>query len=414
MRLEGNEIVLFEKKDDCCGCGACMNECRKAAISLLRDDAGFLYPVIDEEKCIRCGLCKQVCSYQNHAIDFTPKMTYIAVTSSHDQLMQSASGGIFAAMATDILDRGGIVFGSAMLKENGCLNPQHISISSKKELYKIQGSKYAQSTIGFTYRETRKYLQSSKQVLFSGTPCQIAGLKGYLAKDYDNLITIDIICHGVPSAELFQDYISSLEGKLHGKILDFKFRDKSKGWGLCGKVIFQTQKGKIKEKIVYSTTSSYYDLFLNAATYRNNCYSCKYASTQRIGDITLGDYWGIDKVHPEVLTKNGGIFNERDGLSCVIINSEKGKAFFETLKSYILWVDSDIKNVARFNGQLNKPSYKNPERDIIMGLYEKLGYPGVEKYYKKKQGIRLYYHILVNYIPKSWRIYIKRTIKKRR
>ena len=205
--MSKDKIILFDDKKNCCACGACMNVCPKDAIRMEEDDYGFLYPQIDETKCVQCGACKKVCAYQNGSKLFEPKQVFVAVSKNKKQLLNSASGGVFAAVATKILKDGGVVFGATLDFENGHANPHHIKIENQKQLTKLQGSKYVQSAIGITYKQTKDYLKKGRIVLFSGTPCQISGLYEYLGKEYDNLYTIDVICHGVPNAKFFDDYL---------------------------------------------------------------------------------------------------------------------------------------------------------------------------------------------------------------
>ena len=243
MKREKLDIPnLFENKKDCCACGACLNICPKEAISLKQDEYGFLYPEIDEYLCIRCELCKKVCAFQNVEEDNVPISTFAAISKNRNQAKNSASGGIFAAIAQYVINNNGIVYGAAF---DDSWNVKHIGIEHIEDLIKLQGSKYTQSNTDTTFIEVKKMLALGKQVLYSGTPCQIAGLKKYLGKDYTNLITIDIICHGVPSNKMFKDYLSYLEAKNNAKIQNFKFRDKKTGWGINGSVVFLKQNKKV-------------------------------------------------------------------------------------------------------------------------------------------------------------------------
>lgn len=222
------EIVLYENKKDCCACGACLNVCPKGAISMKPDDQGFVYPEIDRDKCIECGGCKQVCKFRSSELR-TVKTVYASTIADDQQIMGAASGGMFTAAALSILKTGGVVFGAALTFDEGRANPHHIVIEDKIELWKLQGSKYVHSAVGDTYHQAKMYLAQGRNVLYSGTPCQIAGLKSYLGKEYDNLYTMDLICHGVPSADFFDGYIQQLNKKYHGKITHYCFRDKAKG-----------------------------------------------------------------------------------------------------------------------------------------------------------------------------------------
>lgn len=366
-------IELFKSKKDCCGCAACMNICPIHAIMMKADEDGFIFPEINRDLCTECGLCKKVCAFQNIPImENEPTATYAAINKNKELLSTSASGGIFGALASIVLGKKGVVFGCAY---NEDMELNHISVDGLLDIKKIQGSKYVQSNINNTYTEARKYLKEGRWVLFTGTPCQIAGLKSYLGKNYDNLITADLICHGVPSLEFFRGYISYLENKLNGKIKDFKFRDKSRGWGLRAKIIYE-KRGTVREKFLLPIESYYYYYFLKGDVYRENCYECKYACGSREGDFTMGDYWGVDKAHPEIETKNG--------VSVLLVNSIKGMKLLPELKEYLNLAKSTFEQAREQNGQLNKPAAKSERREAIFKTYREGGYRTVaNKYYRK-------------------------------
>lgn len=406
-----SKINLFENKKDCCGCGACMNVCPKQAISMQEDEYGFLYPVIDDSLCVKCGCCKRACGYQNIIESASPIATYASSNNNDDQILKSASGGMFAAFAEKILKVGGIAFGASMETIDGKLTPMHLGITEENDLIKLQGSKYVQSYIGKTYSEAKNYLISGRMVLFSGTPCQIAGLKAFLKNDYENLLTVDIVCHGVPSTRFFQDYITVLEKNLGGTIVDFRFRDKTKGWGCTAKATVKGQSG-IKDKLIPCDLSSYYKLFLMSQIYRENCYFCKYASSHRPADLTIGDYWGIQQEHPELMANKGGILTEDKGISCIIINTRKGKKYIDAFKESLNIFDSTFEKVSKQNDQLNAPSRKGADREKILELYSSKGYGAVEDYFKKKTGIKIYYYRLKNMIPREMKKSMKKILGK--
>ena len=399
--MNKSKIILFNDKKDCCDCTACKSICPKDAIYMYLDEYGFEYPRIDIEKCISCGLCKKVCAFQNIKETDTPIKTYVAVAKDEKVLLDSASGGIFSAIAQNYLESDGVVFGAAFDEE---FNPMHIGITRSEDLYKLQGSKYVQSSIGNTYKETKQFLNEGKKVLFSGTPCQIAGLKGYLMKEYDNLLTIDIICHGVPSSRFFKDYLKILEEKLDGKIKEFKFRDKSMGWGLNGSVVYKNNN-VLKKMKIYGSESSYYHYFLNSSCYRENCYHCKYACENRPADITIGDYWGIEVAHPELLQNRK--VEEKKGVSVVIVNTLKGKIEVDKCDKFKKFI-SDFSKARIKNGQLNSPSKKDEKYLKVMNEYKNGGYIAVEKLYSKEVGIKRYKNRVKSIIPYNWKKIIKR------
>lgn len=355
------------------------------------DEYGFLYPEIDYKKCIRCGRCNKVCAYQTREENSTAKETYVAMGKDEDILRKSASGGIFATVATKVLEKGGVVAGCSLEQKGNILSPEHIMIESVDDLEKLQGSKYVQSSMGAIFKTIKEELEKSRLVLFSGTPCQVAALKNFLGnREYSNLFTIDIICHGTPSAKMFQDYLSELSRSVRGKIAGFKFRDKAEGWGLKGSVEYLDNKGRKKKKMIPVKLSSYYRTFLHSDTYRENCYSCKYAGPYRPGDLTIGDYWGIEKEHSEYLSSNGGSIDEKRGVSCILVNNEQGKRMLDEFGSELKLLPSSFEKAARQNEQLNNPSKKGNEREKVLELYKNGGYPAVESWYYRKLGIKRY------------------------
>jgi coenzyme F420-reducing hydrogenase beta subunit len=342
------------------------------------DADGFIYPVVDEGKCVHCGLCERVCKYRNGLPSQSEKEVY-AAASVCTNIRESASGGLFAAFAQAILRQEGAVYGCAMEYEEGQLWPRHICVTDEKDLIKLKGSKYVQSDMGNTYPDVRKRLESGQLVLFSGTPCQVAGLRGYLGREYDNLFAIDIICHGVPSGKLFRDYITFEEQKRKVKIRSFRFRDKSQGWKLHGAMTFDTGNTVYFEP----EDSSYYQMFLNSYTYRENCYSCPYASDHRPGDITIGDYWCVELVHPELLKENGGALDHEAGASCLIVNNPKGRQLLNTFGAGIEKWKSSYENASKYNRQLTAPSPQKPERKTVLSLCRE-DYGLADRWYRRR------------------------------
>ena len=254
-------MIELGNKTNCCGCGACISACPRQALTLCEDENGFVYPELDASLCIHCDRCSKVCAYQKRMPRGSKKTTYAAYTEGID-IRSSASGGIFAGLAKAVIEDGGIVFGSTLAYDNGCLTVHHLSIKEPGELQKLQGSKYVQSSIGNTYEEAKNLLDRGETVLFSGTPCQIDGLYGFLGRDYERLYTIDIICHGVPSEKMFRDYLAFEERKQGGKIIDYRFRDKSQGWKLFGKMSIEESSGKIRDVLFEPEESSFYQFLI--------------------------------------------------------------------------------------------------------------------------------------------------------
>lgn len=328
----------------CCGCRACEQLCPTKSIMIKEDKEGFLAPVVNEDNCNNCGLCLKRCAQVNYTkgkqTDNYPKV-YAAKINDKKLLKHSASGGFFTIIANYVLEQDGVVFGCAWSKE---LIAHHIMIDSKDKLHLLQGSKYVQSDTENTYCQVAECLKANRLVLYSGTPCQIGGLKTFLNKEYDNLITTDLVCHGVPSPRLFKKYIEWL-GKRYGeRIISYDFRNKERsGWGLMAKIKIKT-KTRIKIKFLSANLDPYYKAFLDAKTYRECCYKCKYANGDRVGDITIADYWGIEKSHPK--------FYSLDGVSLVLINSAIGKKIFDERLNQFKFIETDIEDARRENQNL--------------------------------------------------------------
>lgn len=394
--------ILFCDKKDCCGCCACMNICAHHAISMQEDQYGFLYPHIDSEACVNCGLCKMVCNYQNHDVEHIPLQTFAAKGKDSQLTRKSTSGGIFASIAKEFLEAGGYVCGASFDNE---WNVKHVIISKTDDLDKLQGSKYLQSCIGDSYAEVKKLLIKGEKVLFSGTPCQVDGLYGFLRKSYDNLTTIDIVCHGVPNSRMFHDYLKHLEKKNNGTISSFVFRDKELGWGCHGKVIFDTPSGK-KVKKQWESSTSYIYYFRGGWIYRENCYHCKYACEQRPADITLGDFWGIEKAHPEYLGKGG--WNEEDGLSLVVANTDKGHDWIKKSQRVVEYRSSTFDKASARNGNLKHPTKMPQTRGYILDTYKDGGWEALEVEFRKI-GWRRYSTQIKKMLPQKLKRFLKRT-----
>lgn len=382
MKEKRQYIDVINKKI-CSGCGACVGICPKKALSLSLDGRGNVYPKVNQEICVNCGLCANICNYKNiEKKQYSSKECYAAVSKNKSLLNSSSSGGAFSTIAKSFIEDGGIVCGCTMEYTNDKLRINHIIVESINDLYKIQGSKYSQSDITKVLPTIKKLLESQKKVLFSGTPCQIIGLKSYLKKDYNNLFTIDLVCHGAPNQKLFHDYINFLEKKKNISITNFIFRDKSKGWENIGKIEYVTKKGKYKKKVVFSNESSYFHFFEKGYFFRECCYNCKFAGFQHPADITIGDYWGIKNVHPELIEK----INIKAGVSCLIVNNSKGTELLDKYGQNIELYKSSIEKIKKYNSQLNFPHKKPEDSEYIYLKYTKDGYEAIEKEFQKKYG----------------------------
>ena len=319
--MNENHSIACLDKSKCYSCHSCVLSCPKNAIRMQETSEGFLYPDVNAE-CVHCGICVRACpALTPPAIDVFKKECYCAYLLDNEKRMQSTSGGVFSGLAEKIILDGGIVFGAAYDTD---LNVSQIAVDNLNDLQKLKGSKYVESYTGDSFKQVKLFLDKGRSVLYSGTPCMIAGLKTFLGKTYENLITVDIICHGVPSRKLFRKYLEWLGKKYRGKIIYYGFRDKDVGGWSCG----GKAKTKTKTKTIAGSCDPYYASFLRGETYRESCYTCPFANTQRIGDITLGDFWGVERFYPEI--------DRTKGVSCVIVNSCKGQAFFDSVKEILV------------------------------------------------------------------------------
>lgn len=304
---------------ECCGCHACFNVCPTGAIQMQADGEGFLYPNIDEEKCIHCGRCGQVCQMMNSqkSLHGNSREVYACMNRNLQERLHSSSGGIFLLLAEQIIAEGGVVFG-ALFDEN--LQVVHGKGGTVNECLKFTGSKYVQSTVGATFREVKRQLYAGKKVLFSGTPCQIHGLKLFLGRGYENLFTIDVVCHGVPSPAVLKRYTQEIEEKHHGKIQAVHFRTKTSGW----------KRYSISLDFSNGTTftqphdeSVYIKGFLNNLYLRPSCYQCKNREGNYFSDLTLADYWGVEIQDPDM--------DDDKGTSLVLIHTDQGRAMLDKI-----------------------------------------------------------------------------------
>jgi len=340
----------------CTGCGACTSICPIHAVSMECVDSGFRYPLIDVSKCTHCGLCVKKCPQllNNDFITETndKPLIYAGRIKDESALVNSTSGGAFFALAKSIIEDGGVVFGCAF---NEKLDSVHIGINSLNELSHLQGSKYVASDLKNTFFEVRDILKSNKPVLFSGTPCQIAGLRSFLTKDYEKLLTVDIVCHGNPSQKLFSLYILWLAKKWNTKILNYEFRSKrTSSWGAPQKATITTLKGI---KIIPAVLDPYFNAFVKGHTFRKSCYQCKYANSSRVGDITLADFWGIARFHPEMMSPKG--------TSLIWLSTDKGKHFFSKIQDSFYLCKSNVEFATAHNPHLSHPVKPSPIRDQI-------------------------------------------------
>lgn len=383
-------MIKVIKKSECCGCEACRQVCPKDCISMIVDKERFLYPKVEESKCIGCNACDSVCPVLNQDSPHIPIETLAAVNKDEDIRMESSSGGVFTALAEYVINKGGVVFGARFDND---LNVIHDYVESIEGLQKFRGSKYVQSQIGDTFKQAKTFLKENRLVLFSGTPCQIAGLKKYLRKDYDNLIAVDIVCHGVPSPMVWQKYIASLgprpTGAAAGKntvsslnespLVGVSFRDKRLGWKKFGfriplkagnkagqNSVSGSPISKQEELFQYHWDNDFMRAFLRNECLRPSCYDCPAKSGKSQSDITLGDFWGIQEIHPEI--------DDDKGTSLVLINTEKGQEIIESLNHKIHTCSEDYELALKSNSAIEHSVDIPLVRPLFMAICEKFGF----------------------------------------
>lgn len=342
-------MIEIKNKKDCCGCYACYNICPKECITMESDNEGFWYPKIDKNKCINCNLCEKVCPIINliKRAD-SKKIAYAAMNKDEQIRIKSSSGGIFSILAEYIIKNNGVVYGAGFDED---FNIKHKRILYSTDLDLLRGSKYVQSSIGDIYKQVKNDLESNKQVLFTGTPCQIEGLRSYLRKEYINLVTMDFICHGVPSPLVWKKYLEEMKKSKRENIKNIYFRNKDIGWKVFSlKIIFD-------EKVYINDLSN--DLFMKGflqdVYLRPSCYSCKFKKINRVSDITVADFWGIENI----LSK----MDDDKGTSLIVIHSEKGKQLFGELSEKMILNEVDLNEAIKYNPSMIKSVKYNEKRN---------------------------------------------------
>jgi len=335
-------MIILVDINKCSGCSACVNVCPFNCINMEEDHEGFQYPKVDKTKCKQCGLCQKVCPIINKQLsNYNPVLnTYACINNNEGERLSSSSGGVFSLLAKAILNQKGIVYGVAMTKD--CYGAEFVRVGDIHQLYQLKGSKYLQAVVGDAYRRAKSDLDNGLLVLFSGTGCQINGLKNFLKIDYDNLYCIDVICHGVPSPALWRKYVQTYERK-YGKLKHVNFRCKDNSWKDFG----------MKEDSLYISKDrdSFMQMFLNNYCLRPSCYQCV-AKAIKMSDMTIADFWGIEKIAPEM--------DDGKGASLVLIRTKKGICLFNQIISGLT-----VKEVLYEDGVRGNPSeYKSVKRPV--------------------------------------------------
>ena len=339
-------MIEITNRDNCCGCEACVQTCPRHCVRMEEDNEGFNYPKTDKSLCINCGLCESVCPMASHHEERAPLACFAAKNLNDEERFLSSSGGVFIRLAKQVLSKGGVVFGALFNEKWEVI---HSYTENPNELIRFMGSKYVQSRIGTSYLKVELFLKAGREVLFSGTPCQIAGLKSFLKREYDNLITIDVVCHGVPSPGIFRWYLyeeilKTINGRCKKRnnitniynipdknilsyiknveIKSIRFRDKNKGWKRYGisinfSIIDGNGKSNLIKRSIVFNKDLYMKGYLKNVYLRPSCYNCKFRCFKSESDVTLGDFWGIGHYFPQ--------FDDDKGTSIMFIHTSKIK-----------------------------------------------------------------------------------------
>lgn len=362
----------IQEKSKCNGCHACSAVCPKNCINMLVDEEGFWYPQVDKTQCMQCGLCEKICpiqSKENVGVEDSA-LAYAARHKDETIRLESSSGGVFTALATKVLGENGVVFGAAFDEK---FNVVHKYIEKTEELEQFRGSKYVQSKMGDAYVQAEAFLKQGKTVLFTGTPCQIEGLLSFLRKPYDNLITQDIICHGVPSPMVWKKYVEYRQAKANGaKPRKIAFRAKNEGWKRYSvSFIFDndTEYRKTLDK------DPMMQVFLKDLCLRPSCYDCAFKQKNRRSDITLADFWGIQNVLPEM--------DDDKGTSLVFAHTPKGQGILQEISDKVEIISINGDEAIKYNPAMIKPVKKPLNRETFFDTIRERDFVAVQKKFLK-------------------------------
>lgn len=331
-------MIKILDKAQCCGCTACINICPKNCIEMKEDNEGFLYPEVDKERCIQCGLCTKTCPIINKIDNMNNTIAVVSYYNNEKIRLKSSSGGLFSAIAEYILENNGIVFGAAF---DSNFHVKHIYIDKVEDLNFLRGSKYVQSNLEGIFKKVKEFISEEKKVLFSGTECQIEGLKKYLGSfDNELLYTIDILCHGVPNDKLWMKYLKWQEKKYEAQVSRAFFRYKKYGWKKYA-MLLEFSNNIAYEEI--NNKDAFFNLFIGNICLRPSCHQCKFKNINRASDITLGDCWKVETHSPEM--------DDDKGTSIVLIHSEKGKRLYDNIKIKTTSKIIDLKDAIPSNAE---------------------------------------------------------------
>ena len=374
------------KKLMCAGCEACTQVCPKHCLEMKTDDEGFRYPIKDNIKCINCKLCERVCPYNKAKFnDASEQTAFGGYHIDNNILQESTSGGAFSAICETFCDTNYAIFGAKTVG----LEVYHDYIENIKDLKIFRQSKYVQSHMGDNYKKTKYFLDQGEKVIFSGTPCQIAGLKNYLSKDYDNLLTIEVICEGVPSPLYIEKYAKYISNKKHFNVesVEYRFKDTNK-WD------FEVMKmmglsshendGTFKSFKIDRWFNPFWNIWLKHLMSRPSCYECQYAKRERVADITLGDLWGVHLYCQD-------LYNKNKGASLIIANNDKGKEVISNINSKFHIRELNINDAIKYQSPLRKHIDNNDKRDEFIEDLKNMEYSDIIKKWYDKPTIKLLY-----------------------
>lgn len=371
-------MIEIKEKSSCCGCNACGQICPKQCISMKRDEEGFLYPTVDSTTCINCGLCEKVCPILNQSDSKKPIVVYASKNKDENIRLKSSSGGIFTLLAERIISEGGVVFG-AKFDQNW--NVIHDYTETYDGINAFRGSKYVQSIIGNNYKLAKQFLDDDRKVLFSGTPCQIAGLKKYLRKEYGNLLTVEVVCHGVPSPMIWEDYLNYRIKQFADKqyinspsndsgltITDIFFRDKTNGWNKYNFRIRYNIKDSITQHYYQKTEINparldlYMNGFLNNLYIRPSCYQCIAKQGKSNTDISIADYWNVQSVHKR--------FDDNKGCGLILLYTNKATEYYNNISCAVESIKSQYDKAIMYNHAIIGSATAPALRDEFWTLYK--------------------------------------------
>lgn len=383
-----NNVCRQVSSDKCCGCSACYQICHFGAIKMTEDEYGCRVPAVDDDVCVECGMCLKTCPILHSDENRNrPIGCYAATNKSLEESFHCSSGGIFTAIAEYVINEGGIVCGATFADG---FRVRHIMVDNMNTLNQIKKSKYVQSDTTDIYKKVKAFLAEGRYLLFSGTPCQVRGLYTFLGlQDHEKLLTVDVVCHGVPSQLLFDDYISHFRNINHG-LDSYTFRAKRKARN--GMKWFFSFDINEKKHFRNWPEDSYNYYYMMGKTYRESCYSCPFASVDRVSDITLCDYWSWEKYHV-------GDFDELDCVSGVLLNTHSGKQLFEEIKNSIVYVPANLDDIVRHNGCLVAPTEKPSDRDSILRDWQEKGYAFVDDTFRKKYKMQRMKYAIMRQLP---------------